>query len=414
MGACESKDEVSKFADIDENTSVYDTKLITFDENGHLIYGLAQADKNDELAQMMNIESRFGCKKQETWYIVDAVWLNLWLLYVRDPWGIQPRPMPCFNHRLVYYDEEAKTFKSKPKLKLEVGNIDHRSGDYRRVNVETWKLIQELYPGSGPTITSTLQVEKSSDPDDDTNDVEGGKYDTSDWVIETSVAFSGLDKEGNPLQKSLFYLLDMDHVEKKLAEAEEARLKEEEEEKKLEEKEEDAAERVIKNSLASLHGNTEEDFGEAKGTETEDITEDITGDATTSKEEVPYILTGSEESKTDDEVPDKNEEEDDESALLAQKSSILDDSKRQSESHDVMRSTIQEDEEDEDEEDDELEVTTKVVEKTHDLTAQAAPSLAEEITEEAEMNSKNKTEYSRKGADWYEQREINSDEEDLL
>ena len=102
---------------------------------------------------------------------------------------------------------------------------------------------------------------------------------------------------------------------------------------------------------------------------------------------------------------------------MAQKSSILDDSKRQSESHDVMRSTIQEDEEDEedeDEEDDELEVTTKVVEKTHDLTAQAAPSLAEEITKEAEMNSKNKTEYSRKGADWYEQREINSDEEDLL
>ena len=121
---------------------------------------------------------------------------------------------------MIYWDEKAREWVAKPNLKLEVKNADNRAGDYRRVSKETWYLIKQLYPGSGPKITSTLQIdfksssEEGKDAKADDTKVKNGKYPCNDWVIEDIV-----DGFQDPIypegKRTVMQILLMDKEEKK-------------------------------------------------------------------------------------------------------------------------------------------------------------------------------------------------------
>lgn len=84
-----------------------------------------------------------------------------------------PNPGPCRNERLLIPDYELNQWVPRKNL---IMASKKRSGDYRRVSRKTWELYSDLYPGSGPTITTIFKI--------DDNFRDSGLYDTSGWRVE--------------------------------------------------------------------------------------------------------------------------------------------------------------------------------------------------------------------------------------
>ncbi len=132
-------------------SKVFETKLIGYDEFGNLRYKVSpEHDRNSELAEIMAIDST-NREKRDLWYVMDACWINEWLQFVRTNADVQPAPGPCYNRRLVMKDPITSKWIPKPNLVCEG---QQGIGDYRRVSEETWLAFVQLYPGSGPAIST--------------------------------------------------------------------------------------------------------------------------------------------------------------------------------------------------------------------------------------------------------------------
>ena len=136
-------------------------------------------DKMGEMQKVMHAESqakRNEVTDETTWAIVDSTWLSQWLRFVHSDEEF-PSPGPVHNHRLIYANDEGTW---KPRIGLVMEKTGH-VGDYRKIHLETWRVFQELYPGSAPTITATFQEtfeQGQVDPH-----AEDGHYPTKHWVI---------------------------------------------------------------------------------------------------------------------------------------------------------------------------------------------------------------------------------------
>ena len=88
------------------------------------------------------------------WYVVPSRFVHEWLAYTTVEANtledkVSPRPEKLDNTTLLlvspvtnlWYVNEAATKAT-----------DGKAGDYRLVNVNTWKTFKSLYPGSGPAI----------------------------------------------------------------------------------------------------------------------------------------------------------------------------------------------------------------------------------------------------------------------
>ena len=150
-----------------------------FDEDGNIRHGMALRDKMGEMQKVMHAESqakRNEVTDETTWAIVDSTWLSQWLRFVHSDEEF-PSPGPVHNHRLIYANDEGTW---KPRIGLVMEKTGH-VGDYRKIHLETWRVFQELYPGSAPTITATFQEtfeQGQVDPH-----AEDGHYPTKHWVI---------------------------------------------------------------------------------------------------------------------------------------------------------------------------------------------------------------------------------------
>jgi hypothetical protein len=170
MGCCSSKD--------DAEDAVINFENIYYDEHGTLRSGRLnvkdKASKEEELRAILNIEEGENQDDEEVkWYIMDAAWIASWFAYVHYESDTSPNPGPCRNDRLLKPDLEEEKWKPQPKL---IMASKKRDGDYRRVSRKTWELYCNLYPGSGPTITTTFKR--------DDNYVQTGLYDTQGWEIQ--------------------------------------------------------------------------------------------------------------------------------------------------------------------------------------------------------------------------------------
>ena len=137
-------------------SKVYNTRLIGYDDYGNLRYKIDPAHVgDDEISQILALDStnRDG---RDLWYVVDACWVNEWLLFVHTDKIVAPSPGPVYNRRLLMTDQETGKLVPKPDLVCE-GTT--RIGDYRRVSQETWEQFVALYPGSGPPITTYFHSE---------------------------------------------------------------------------------------------------------------------------------------------------------------------------------------------------------------------------------------------------------------
>jgi len=135
----------------EDDAFVYDPRLIYYDDDGNLRYDeggkIVSVDK--ELKEIMSTDDLTE-EDDKTWCVIETAWLSAWLTYTRLDKGVSPRPGICRNDRLIIWNEEENKYVVRNGLTMASKTW---KGDYRRVSLKTWEKFQELYPGSGPTIT---------------------------------------------------------------------------------------------------------------------------------------------------------------------------------------------------------------------------------------------------------------------
>jgi hypothetical protein len=162
MGSSYSKAEKEE----EEDSRVFDTKLIHFDEDGNLrlgiynlfvqsyiyfiifILGTKEYNREGELKRIMDADDPVE-EDGKIWYIINSAWVQAWLLYVHSNKNINPNPGPCRNDCLLTPAEDNSIWVPKENLIMGRKEIP---GDYRRISKECWEIYCELYPGSGPAI----------------------------------------------------------------------------------------------------------------------------------------------------------------------------------------------------------------------------------------------------------------------
>jgi hypothetical protein len=116
--------------------------------------------KYKELREIMETEDNEDLDEEEvSWYVMDAAWIRSWFAYVHHESDnlkedTAPNPGPCRNERLLHPDFESRTWLPRERL---VMASKKRGGDYRRVSRKTWERFREIYPRSGPTITTIFK-----------------------------------------------------------------------------------------------------------------------------------------------------------------------------------------------------------------------------------------------------------------
>jgi hypothetical protein len=153
---------------------VFHTDRIEFDAAGNLICRAeATWDKEEEVARLMRHEPKaeFEENPDYLWAVVDAVWMEAWLFWATNN-KAAPRPGPCRNDRLLFFDVSEDAWKGRNDI---VMASQRQHGDYRRITMGCWSEIVRLYPASGPKIVTLY----TPDPMNSNN----GYFDTSNWRI---------------------------------------------------------------------------------------------------------------------------------------------------------------------------------------------------------------------------------------
>lgn len=162
MGSSSSKEEAAS------NDPVLRFEEIYYDEDGNLRVGKkhlkTKRQKEDELRLILDIEEDADPEDLEAedtvWYIMDAAWIGNWFAYTHFEAGVAPHPGPCRNDRLLVFDYDGGQWVPGRRL---IMATKKRTGDYRRVTRKVWEQFCELYPGSGPTITTLFKKVPNSE-----------------------------------------------------------------------------------------------------------------------------------------------------------------------------------------------------------------------------------------------------------
>lgn len=151
---------------------------------------------------------------------MSSSWIASWLAYVHFARDIAPCPGPCRNDHLLQFDYVQGKYVGRFGLFMAKND---RPGDYRRVSPEVWRKFQELYPGSGPTITMEYRKE---------NKRETGEFDPALWnVVDPPPPPKD---QGNKKKKKKFLKISLG-VKSKQKKAHEEEEKKNEEEENVEE-----------------------------------------------------------------------------------------------------------------------------------------------------------------------------------
>ncbi|KAJ8613803.1 hypothetical protein CTAYLR_004907 [Chrysophaeum taylorii] len=177
---------------------------VFWDEDGVLRYDASSVtrDRDGELRRVVEADAAAAESDDlDEWYIVDAGWMRAWLAYAdRTVYAERssPAPGPVRNERLL------KDGLPKEGLLLEsFSSSKGGKGHYRRVNARVWRVLCELYPGSGPAIRAAKPydparwvVDGASRPPVESSDA-GGEF--SEPAIELRPRPSGVAPADNPM-----------------------------------------------------------------------------------------------------------------------------------------------------------------------------------------------------------------------
>lgn len=210
MGESYSKHKDDEEVQEEENR-IYDKTLISFDNHGNLVLASKPRKPEEELKRILGADDQEEELNKE-WCVVASDWVNAWLLYVHTNKGVSPAPGPCSNLGLLQPNEDGTFW--IPRSGLVLGD-KNKTGDYRRISRESWEIYCELYPGSGPLITTRLTSEeikelevkmKQHQTNDSEENKEGTKQPTYDWKIDDT----GFKLTNAPKRKLFSFSLSTD------------------------------------------------------------------------------------------------------------------------------------------------------------------------------------------------------------
>jgi hypothetical protein len=159
MGNCLNSGNNDKGPDqqlIDYNIpDSFDPRKVYWDVEGNLRHGTTTRNREEELLQILQADSKDETDPTKIWMIVPSRWLKAWLVFVHFKLGDPPGPIDMFS--LLKYDSKTLDWRPKRNLIKPASNPDPKAdavqpGHYRRISVEAWIKFIDLYGINGYAI----------------------------------------------------------------------------------------------------------------------------------------------------------------------------------------------------------------------------------------------------------------------
>ena len=133
----------------------FDPRKIYWDVEGNLRHGTTTRNREEELLQILQADSKDETDPTKIWMIVPSRWLKAWLTFVHFKLGDPPGPIDMYT--LLKYDNYTLDWRPKRNLIKPASNPDPKAdaaqpGHYRRISVEAWIKFIDLYGINGYAI----------------------------------------------------------------------------------------------------------------------------------------------------------------------------------------------------------------------------------------------------------------------
>jgi hypothetical protein len=130
--------------------AVYDLNKIYWDADGNLRYGKTTRDRDYEVLTILKADESDADDPDETklWMIVPSRWIKFWLLFSHHKIVHEP-PGPINTRSLVIKDKTSGLLRPRNTLNPPTQSDP---GHYRRVSLEVWLKLLNMYGCDGPAI----------------------------------------------------------------------------------------------------------------------------------------------------------------------------------------------------------------------------------------------------------------------
>ena len=133
----------------------FDPRKIFWDVDGNLRHGNTTRNREEELLQILQADSKDETDPRKIWMIMPSKWLRSWLIFVHYKLGDPPGPIDMFS--LLKYDSRTSDWRPKKNLIKPASNPHPQAdsaqpGHYRRISVEAWIKFIDLYGINGYAI----------------------------------------------------------------------------------------------------------------------------------------------------------------------------------------------------------------------------------------------------------------------
>jgi len=144
---------MERIKDEDENPhvekDVFDVKKIYWDNDGNLRHGTTERNRDEEIIKLLQADSNNDSDWTKLWMIVPSRWVRFWLLFAYYKVGDPPGPIDMLS--LIKQDRNAPGGWRAKKSLLAPSNKfgEERPGHYRRISLEAWVHLVDLYGVDG-------------------------------------------------------------------------------------------------------------------------------------------------------------------------------------------------------------------------------------------------------------------------
>jgi len=148
-------DEADETLQKQRNKLIKDVRRIYWDADGNLRYGTTTRNRDDEIMHILQADITDEKDDTKMWMIIPSRWVSQWLVFAYYKMGPEPGKIPMFT--LLKQDNSVdggwrpKSNLLSPengKLNAGIPNggiTEDRPGHYRRVSLEAWLKLLDLY-----------------------------------------------------------------------------------------------------------------------------------------------------------------------------------------------------------------------------------------------------------------------------
>eukprot|EP01040_Poterioochromonas_malhamensis_P017104 gene17104-19582_t len=129
-----------------DHDDVYDVRKIYWDSDGNLRHGTTRRNRDDEILKILQADTNDDSDAARVWMIIPSRWIRMWLLFAHYKLiGDPPGPIDMLS--LLKKDStvpggwRAKKNLLPPSTKFG----EERPGHYRRISLEAWIQLVDLY-----------------------------------------------------------------------------------------------------------------------------------------------------------------------------------------------------------------------------------------------------------------------------